>query len=230
MVGMLNWVVQSTRPDLAFDMVDLSTRFKCAKIEDLKRVKKIVTKLRSEKSEIVFPDLGPFSVWRLVVFSDASFGNLSGGVDSCGGFLIFLSAKCNSCPIIWKSGRVQRVVKSTLAAEGLSLSEALDEAIYVRHVLCQIFSVPSKSEHFAITGVTDHEGLCRNIRSTKLVEDRRLRLDIASIKQNIARGEVSEVILCSSGEQLADVLTKKGVSGEKLLSVLQTGGCLGCHP
>lgn len=230
MVGMLNWVVQSTRPDLAFDMVDLSTRFKCAKIEDLKRVKKIVTKLRSEKSEIVFPDLGPFSVWRLVVFSDASFGNLSGGVDSCGGFLIFLSAKCNSCPIIWKSGRVQRVVKSTLAAEGLSLSEALDEAIYVRHVLCQIFSVPSKSEHFAITGVTDHEGLCRNIRSTKLVEDRRLRLDIASIKQNIARGEVSEVILCSSGEQLADVLTKKGVSGEKLLSVLQTGGSLGCRP
>ena len=229
MVGMLNWVVQSTRPDLAFDMVDLSTRFKCAKIEDLKRVKKIVTKLRSEKSEIVFPDLGPFSTWKLAVFSDASFGNLSGGVDSCGGFLIFLSAKCKSCPIVWKSGRVQRVVKSTLAAEGLSLSEALDEAIYVRHVLCQIFSVPSKSEYFAITGITDHEGLCRNIRSTKLVEDRRLRLDIASIKQNIARGEVSEVILCSSGEQLADVLTKKGVSGDKLLSVLQTGGSLGCQ-
>ena len=230
MVGMLNWVVQSTRPDLAFDMVDLSTRFKCAKIDDLKRVKKIVTKLRNEKSEIVFSDLGPFSVWKLVVFSDASFGNLSGGVDSCGGFLIFLSAKGNSCPIVWKSGRVQRVVKSTLAAEGLSLSEALDEAIYVRHVLCQIFSVPSKSEYFAITGVTDHEGLCRNIRSTKLVEDRRLRLDIASIKQNIARGEVSEVILCTSGEQLADVLTKKGVSGEKLLSVLQTGSSLGCQP
>ena len=177
----------------------------------------------------MFPDLGPFSTWKLAVFSDASFGNLSGGVDSCGGFLIFLSAKCKSCPIVWKSGRVQRVVKSTLAAEGLSLSEALDEAIYVRHVLCQIFSVPSKSEYFAITGITDHEGLCRNIRSTKLVGDRRLRLDIASIKQNIARGEVSEVILCSSGEQLADVLTKKGVSGDKLLSVLQTGGSLGCQ-
>ena len=41
MVGMLNWVVQSTRPDLAFDMVDLSTMFKCAKIDDLKRVKKL---------------------------------------------------------------------------------------------------------------------------------------------------------------------------------------------
>ena len=223
MVGMLNWVVQSTRPDLAFDMIDLSTKFKCSTKDDLKRIFKIIIKLKEQKSEILFPGLGDYNNWKIVMFSDASYGNLSGGVDSCGGFLIFLTGQNKSCPIVWKSGRVQRVVKSTLAAEGLSLTEGLDEAIYIRQILCEIFATNVKSDLFPIIGITDHEGLCRNIRSTKLVEDRRLRVDLAGVKQNIVRGEIREIKLCPSSEQLADVLTKKGVSGDKLLSVLQTG-------
>ena len=156
------------------------------------------------------------------MFTDASFGNLSGRVDSCGGEIVFLVGHGSCCAISWRSGKIQRVVKSTLAAEGLSLSDGLDEAVYVKRVLCELMGLmPDKN--LPIIGVTDHEGLFKSIHSTKLVGDRRLRIDLAAVKESLDSGLIKEVKVCDTKDQVADVLTKKGVDGSRLLSVLQTG-------
>ena len=57
LVGRLNWVVQSTRPDMAFDMTDLSTKLKHGTINDLLRPMKIIQILRKTDSCIQFPGL-----------------------------------------------------------------------------------------------------------------------------------------------------------------------------
>ena len=202
----MNWVVQTTRPDLYFDLVDLSTKFGSGTVEDLNRIRKILVKLKGEKSELFFPQLGSFDEWKIVVYTDASFGNLNSGVHSCGGMIIFLVHGDNAAAIAWRSGRIQRVVRSTFAAEGLSLSEGLDEAIYIKHILCEMVALDPKHS-IPIIGVTDHEGLHKSLMSTKLVDDRRLRIDIASMKENIERGNIQEVQFTPSSEQLADVLT-----------------------
>ena len=223
LVGMLNWIVQTTRPDLYFDLIDLSTKFQSSTVEDLIRVRKILIKVKCEKSEIFFPDLGSdFSAWRILAFTDASLGNLNSGTNSCGGCVIFASHGDKVAPLIWRSGRIQRVVRSTLAAEALSLSEGLDQAIYVKHILCEILGLHNVNS-IPIFGITDQDGVRKSVKSTKLVDDRRLRIDIASIKENLERGVVHDVRYTPSGDQLADVLTKKGVNGSKILSVIQSG-------
>ena len=223
LVGMLNWIVQTTRPDLYFDLIDLSTKFKSSTVEDLIRVHKILIKVKNEKSEIFIPNLGnDFGAWRLIAFTDASLGNLNSGTNSCGGSIIFLSHGDLVAPLVWRSGRIKRVVRATLSAEALSLCEGLDEAIYVKHILCEILSL-DRCSFIPIIGITDHDGLQKSVKSTKLVDDRRLRMDIAALKENIEQGIVQDVRFTPSGDQLADVLTKKGVNGSKLLSVLQTG-------
>ena len=136
---------------------------------------------------------------------------------------IKLSGNNNVALISWKSGKIQRVVKSTLAAEGLALSEGLDEAIYIKHIICETLGFNIENDILPIIGITDHEGLYKNIRSTKLVSEKRLRIDLASIKENLNNGVINDIQLCQSEQQLADVLTKRGVNGVKLLSVLQTG-------
>ena len=221
LVGSLNWIVQSTRPDLSFEMTDLSTKFQEGKVEDLLRVMKIMNKAKYETAEIFYPDLGTPLSWKVIVYTDASFGNL--GTGSCGGSLVFLSGNNNVALISWKSGKIQRVVKSTLAAEGLALSEGLDEAIYIKHIICETLGFNIENDILPIIGITDHEGLYKNIRSTKLVSEKRLRIDLASIKENLNNGVINDIQLCQSEQQLADVLTKRGVNGVKLLSVLQTG-------
>ena len=154
-------------------MIELSSKFQEAKVEDLIRVMKVINKAKNEKAEIFFPNLGTPDSWKLIVYTDASFGNL--GTGSCGGLLVFLAGINNNAALIaWKSVMVQRVVKSTLAAEGLALSEGLDEAIYIKHIICEVLGLNADSGFLPIIGVVDHEGLCNNIRSTKLVSEKRL--------------------------------------------------------
>ena len=47
-------------------------------------------RLQSVELGILFPDLGPYDKWRLVVLSDAAFANLSDSVSSAGGYVILL--------------------------------------------------------------------------------------------------------------------------------------------
>ena len=224
MVGSINWVVQSTRPDLAFELLDLSTCFQSCTVADFIRASKLIMRIKSEQSMICFPNLGDVSGWSIQVFSDASYGNLSEGVHSSEGSIVFITGNGRCAPISWMSRRVKRVVKSTLAAEGLALGDGLSEAIYLSSILQEMILVPK----LPIIGITDHAGLHKNLNSTKLVDDKRLRVDLASIKEDLASGVVSEVALCESSMQLADALTKRGASGVKLLAVLQTGRFSAC--
>ena len=223
LVGSLNWIVQNTRPDLAFELTDLSTKFQKAEVRDLQQVIKTLLKVKEEKSELLFPNLGDPLNWELITFSDASFGNLCNGTQSCGGYIVLLAGNKSCSALAWKSGKVKRVVKSTLAAEGLILSEALDEAIFIKKIICNTLNIEFSPENLPIVGITDQEGLAKNLNSTKLVDDKRLRIDLASIKENLMKGMISEIRLTDSKSQIADVLTKKGACNKRLLAVLQGG-------
>ena len=74
MVGSINWVVQSTRPDLAFELTELSTRFQSCTVNDIIKAQKLIMRIKSDESKVCFPDLGPIQHWKLRVYSDASIG------------------------------------------------------------------------------------------------------------------------------------------------------------
>ena len=99
----------------------------------------------------------------------------------------------------------------------------LDDAIYLRDLLCHLLGVAKVT--IPIVAYTDHEGLRSNISNVlhPKVTDKRLKIEIAYIRQKIASGEVKDIIWCNSQKQLADCLTKGGASGVKLLQVLQSG-------
>ena len=69
----------------------------------------------------------------------------------------------------------------------------------------------------------DNKPFIDNLRSTKSVTKKRLRIDLASIKQIVEKKEVVKVQWINHKLQLADVFTKKGVNSETLRGVLETG-------
>ena len=58
-VGKLNWAVQGTRPDVAFDLIQLSTKLKVGQVSDLIQAIKCMRKLKNGTSSIRFQNLGP---------------------------------------------------------------------------------------------------------------------------------------------------------------------------
>ena len=220
-VGALNWVVRATRPDLSFNMVELSTKFIRGKVEDLVKARKVIKSLLQIENKVVFPKLDEKSL-KLVVYTDASFGNLNDGVDSMGACIVFLTDVSGKCiPLDWSANKVKRVVKSTIAAETLALANGIDTAIFTRRLISEMLGISETK--IAIDAVIDNKSCLEAVYSTSLVEDKRLRREIASIQESIAKHEIKSVTWVPGDKQLCDVLTKSGVNNLKLLQVIQNG-------
>ena len=61
------------------------------------------------------------------------------------------------------------------------------------------------------------------VHSTKLVDDKSLRVDIAAISEYLTRTEVSEIKWSPGNKHLVDCMTKCGAAGYNLLNILKDG-------
>lgn len=226
-IGQTNWVTTQTRPDINFDVLELSMTTKHPKVENLIQANKLIKNLKAESYHMVYPKLGDLQKTRLVLFTDASYANLSDGVSSAGGHIVFLVGENgNCCPISWSAKKIRRVVKSTIAAETLALVDGLDVACYIKGILTEILFPKGEGNMMPIDCYIDNKSLFESVHSTKAVSEKRLRIDIASIKEMIQKEEISSVKWIETNLQLADSLTKRGASGKKLIEVLKTGQLL----
>ena len=222
LVGQLGWLCTNSRPDISFDVLELSCKNSQPKIEDIIQANKCLRKVGTTESSIKFPDLGNLQNSELVVYTDASHGNLPDGVGSTGGFIVFLKGENDRCcPLYWESKRIRRVVRSTIAAETLAATEGIDMAIYLSNILSQII-YNGKPNCIPVTLYVDNKSLFENVHSTKNVSEKRLRIDIAVMKELVDEKKL-KIKWVESKNQIADVLTKKGVNGCKILNVLELG-------
>ena len=134
-----------------------------------------------------------------------------------------------SCPIMWKTKTIKRVVRSTLAAETTAAVDGLDNAFFISKLLFEMLfgtaaaKLQSKVGLMPIFAYTDNDALYRNAHSTTMVSEKRVQIDLAAIKQMLVRGELTSFKWISASKQLADVLTKQGADPLKLAYVFETG-------
>ena len=74
-----------------------------------------------------------------------------------------------------------------------------------------------------IEAIVDNKNLHSIIYSTKLISEKRLRIDIATIKEMLSRGEIYKITWKQTTFQIANCLTKKGASCDCLFRIITTG-------
>ena len=131
--GSLNWLAKEGRPDAAGPSSILSSRLTSLTVEDILNANEVVKALKAESGLSV--KIQPLKEMKLSIVTDASFAN--NGYHSQGGQVLLaherglrdgLQVKTNV--LAWRSGKLQRVVNSTLAAETQSLSKGLGDLIW----------------------------------------------------------------------------------------------------
>ena len=192
-------------------------------MQDLLDLNGVVSKVYQRK-KVRFPRLDMKNKVKIVVFADASFGNLDEKVNSSRGYVIFLSAGENACCLTWAANKVSRVVSSTIESETLALVDGLNHAVWLRGIVAELmYGKDSEEKLISIVGFTDSNQLAQALYSTQHVSNHKLRRDVENIKERLCNGEISEVRWVPTDQMLADPLTKKGADCSKLDYVLESG-------
>ena len=219
LIGQLNWVTNMTRPEFCFEVCYASTIVNSATISDIIKLNKVLKKMKSEVSHIKFPSLNTQSL-NIKTYTDASFNNLPKG-GSQGGQIVFIEDnKNNICPVAWNSSKIKRVVRSTLAAETLALTDGCDLSFYVSQITNHIYRQNIKN-----IILTDNKSLKDTIQSSNLISDKRLRVDLSALCEMYDKNEL-EVKWIPTNAQVSNVLTKRGANRQDLVDILETGQLL----
>ena len=100
-----------------------------------------VKKMQAEQVSINFQRIGKITETKFVSFADAVFGNLKDN-ESQGGLIIFLVGKNGKFSLIaWKSKKIRCLVKSTLAAETLSLEDCSEVCFFLQTLLFEMLNI-----------------------------------------------------------------------------------------
>ena len=218
-IGQLNWISSLTHPDLAYETCEASVGYTRATIDDIFKANKTLRKLNCSELKMKFVPMKKMEECKIVVFTDASHAKLKGS-ESQGGYIIFLVDQNNRAnPIKWQSKKISRIVKSTIAAECLSLLEGIENAFCLKRFLELIYKHKNKFDIFCYT---DNKSLVENIYSSRTVNDSRLKIDIACLRQMINRKEINKIEWIPREKQLADVFTKGGSCGTNLVKAINT--------
>ena len=221
-VGRLGWVASTSRPDLSYDSLVLSTKLGDATVRDMKQAIKIIKKVKCGFTSMKFVNLGAIDEWSLEAYGDAGFKSLPDKTSSCAGYVTLLCNKNKNvaCVLNWKSKKLRRVVSSSTAAEALSANEALDDMVYLKLVLMEMLG--GEAEKIPMILVTDSKNLHKAVLSSTAVENPRMRTDLVKLKESLKEKELQEFKHVLRKDMIADVLTKKGAPGVKLMKILRT--------
>ena len=220
-VGQILWVARQTRPDVAFDGSTLAGRIKNATVKDLMETNKVIKRIKTDKVSLMFQKL--HEKRTLVLYSDASLGNLPEGGSQGGHFVYLKDEEGKLVPLLWSSKKIRRVARSTLACETLALADGIDACLFLSTLLAELDFGKSDPIYFPITCFIDCKSLHEAVNSTKDVQEKRLRLDIYGIKEQLRNKQIQQVEWIPSSDQYADSLTKHGASSTKLLSAIEKG-------
>ena len=224
LLGKLLWLSSQTRPDLSYDTLEHSTFGKAPRIKDLLSLNKVVKRVVDGPHVLRFHGMNlEKDNLQIVTFSDASLGNLPNKEDSGRGFLVFLTNGDNSNIVSWSSNKIKRKVHSVFGAETLACMDATAEAVFVRQLLSEILYQDPKKQIIPITSLVDSRQLYDQVQSTGSCKDKRVRLDIAELREEVTNGTIKAINWVPTESMLADALTKKGVCCRELCNSLETG-------
>ena len=220
--GQLNWVTTQTRPDVAYDNCIVGNSITKATVRDVTIANKAIRKAKARLVSLNYSIDFDLKSICIIGYTDASFGNLSGG-GSQGAFIIFLvDSSGRASPVTWQSRRIRRAANSTLAAECIAAVEAAEACIHLQTLLKEILHQSNAEINMMpISILCDNRSLVDAVQISTAVQNRRLQIEVGILREMLQKSELEEFRWISTELQVANALTKAGCSGELLCQIVK---------
>lgn len=223
LVMQMRWPAQHVMPEYMFVVSDLAQRVTRATYEDWKKATQVLREMKESakqgQARIQYRPIEGDPVFA--TYFDAALGKKS-ELKGQQGEIHFLtssaasSRKTTANVVEYHSNKISRVVKSSMAAEGCSMTSAADKQLYGRLLLQALWYgdvtwESSWRKSLKVPGilVTDAKSLFDHCTKTgHMASERQTALDILQVKELI-QGETIVLKWTPTFRQLADGLTKE---------------------
>lgn len=158
LLGGIQWRVHQTAPQHGAQLSLLQSSMSSASVDILRQANKLAREVFAQRHvplKVVDLEVNDPKDVVFIGWSDAALGNRPNG-QSTGGFVIgatrpeMLQGKLSPVNIVaWKSGKLNRVARSSLAAEVQAFSETEEELMFIRAQwaeMCGLKMLSSKSK------------------------------------------------------------------------------------
>ena len=197
-LGAANWIVGSTRPDIASLNAQLQQRVSKATVADLIEANRLVGLIRDHaKMSVTFKSISLDQAVFLLA-TDASWAN---GEDlrSQGGHVIMLAdasleqeAWASVSPLRWRSFKLERHTQPTLGSELMSLARGIAECDWLRSLLAEALHMEHDlkrdkelRENFKVIVTVDNKPIYDHTHGDGIVvRDKRMAIDMLLVRRD----------------------------------------------
>ena len=197
-IGALLYLSRIARPDIACIISQLARFQTDPGPEHIIAIKRVLRYLKGTKDYyLFFPSKQDL---RLHGYSDSDYAGDIATRRSTGGFVFFL----NNTPISWRSKLQVSVAISSTESEYVALSDAAQEAIYLRSILKE-FKIGTNEP----TIIYEDNQAAIAIANRAQYHGRLKHIDVRThfVRDCVQRRQI-KVIYCSTNDMIADVMTK----------------------
>ncbi|KAL0427304.1 UNVERIFIED_CONTAM: Retrovirus-related Pol polyprotein from transposon RE2 [Sesamum latifolium] len=198
-VGSIQYVVQCTRPDVAYALSVTSRYQACAGEAHWGAVKSILKYLKKTKDMFLIYGGGELI---LEGYSDASFQSNDDDAKSQSDFVF----KLNGGVVAWKSSKKDTTADSTTEAEYIAASKAAKEAVWMKNYIQELGMVPSIAEP-VVTFCDNNGAIAQAKKPRSHHRSKHMLRRYHLLMEMVSRGDC-RMDRVSSAENTADPLTK----------------------
>ncbi len=200
-VGCLSYLVNMTRPDLAFSYSQMSKFVQYPGMAHLEDAERVLQYLRGTYDQgISFYDLGPDKRNKLGGWVDSDFASDIDSRKSMTGYLMSL----NGGPISWKSSRQGGVTLRSSETEFVAASQAGQEVVYLG-ALFRGFGYTQKDP----TEIWEDNASCIMMSENPTNRDRSRHFDVkVHFLRDLVRDGHVKLLKCAGPQNVSDALTK----------------------
>ena len=220
--GALLWAASQTRPDILCDVSFLAIGMadqESVTVSDLRKANKVLRKCQGVVGAVLVFS-APGDCPELFLFSDSSFNSRPRGGSQRGTIVVVGHRDgpvVQGAPAYFESKKVQRVCRSTYAAELLAMSASVDALLFVKATAQQCGFNPKS------TAFTDAANVERHINALvlKAPDEKSLLPDVVFLRTCFQQSE-ARLEWVPTKCMIADALTKE-MHSEALLVSMQGG-------
>ena len=220
-LGAANWLVGSTRPDIATANAMLQQKVARATVADLIEANRLVALIRDHAGMTVTFRSIDLKAAAFLVATDASWSNNIDLRSQAGHMVLLADGRLEQeewatvSPMRWRSFKLDRHTQSTLASELMSLARGIAEGNWMRSLLAEAVFEDYKlekdqeyRERFRMVVTIDNKPIYDHSQGDGvIVKDKRTAIDMLLVRRDL-RTTNTVLRWVDTRQMIADALTK----------------------